>query len=347
MKKIGICGNFSHGTEAIGGQTIRTRIVAEELKEKYGKKEIVEIDTNQWKKKPLSLLFSCILLLIKCENIIILPAHNGIKVFIPLFVSMNAIFRRKIHYIVIGAWLADDLNENKWLIKFTKRINYIYVQTETLKEKLKHLSICGNTILFPNFKKIHPLGLEELRINNCIPYKICTLSRINYLKGIEEAIDVISKLHKDNNKTYFKLDVYGPIEEDYRERFTNVVSEHSNFVSYKGVVEYSNTIDVLKEYDLLVFPTKYYTEGFPGTIIDAFFSGVPVVASRWESYNDIIDENITGITYEFDNKDDFYCKLEYIIKNPNIIMKMKKNCIEESEKYSTDRVIEIIANNIA
>ena len=39
---------------------------------------------------------------IHTENIIILPAQNGIKVLIPLFVILSKVLNRKIHYIVVG-----------------------------------------------------------------------------------------------------------------------------------------------------------------------------------------------------------------------------------------------------
>ena len=59
---------------------------------------------------------------------------------------------------------------------------------------------------------------------------------------------------------------------------------------------------MLKNYFLLAFPTKFYTEGIPGTILDAYAAGVPVIASKWESFFDVIEEGKTGIGYEFDNQ---------------------------------------------
>ncbi len=55
----------------------------------------------------------------------------------------------------------------------------------------------------------------------------------------------------------------------------------------------------------MLFPTKFKTEGIPGTIIDAYASGLTVVSSIWDNYNEIIDDGITGIGYEIDNYNDF------------------------------------------
>lgn len=62
-------------------------------------------------------------------------------------------------------------------------------------------------------------------------------------------------------------------------------------------------METLKNYFALVFPTLFYTEGIPGTIIDAYAAGLPVISSKWESYDDVIEDNITGVGYEFGSDD--------------------------------------------
>ena len=44
------------------------------------------------------------------------------------------------------------------------------------------------------------------------------------------------------------------------------------YVRYCGIVDYHKNVDVLKKYYLLLFPSVYIAEGFPGTLTDAFFS---------------------------------------------------------------------------
>ena len=65
------------------------------------------------------------------------------------------------------------------------------------------------------------------------------------------------------------------------------------------------SVDVLKSYFFLLFPTKCPGEGIPGTIIDAYAAGLPVVSSLYPNFAEIIDEGVTGLGYEFDNVDAF------------------------------------------
>ena len=90
---------------------------------------------------------------------------------------------------------------------------------------------------------------------------------------------------------------------------------------------------MLKNYFLLTFPTKFYTEGVPGTILDAYAAGVPVIASKWESFFDVIEEGKTGIGYEFDNQKELEKTLEEISSTPRTIIEKKYKCIEKAKEY--------------
>lgn len=345
MSKIGICGHFNMGFEAIGGQTIKTRIISESLTEIYGTRNVINIDTANWKRRAPVFLYECIKMAIQSDNIIILPAANGAKILIPLFVFLSKILKKKLHYIVVGAWLPSLLQDNQYLVRPTKKINFIYAQTNTLIDKLSIAGIDSNTYLMPNFKKIKPVVIDANK-NYEEPFELCIVSRINYEKGIESAINVINRINKNRHQKV-KLDIYGPVEKAYEDRFNNLLEEYSDSIKYKGIIDYNTTTDVIKEYFLLLFPTKYYTEGFPGTILDAYLSGVPVLASRWESWSDVIVEGVTGCTYDFDNDDDFYQKLHSLVQNKDLVMQMKKNCLDEAQKYKIDNAIKVLVDNIS
>ena len=100
MHKITICGHFGGNEKFLDGQTIKTKNIYLALLEKYGEKEINRIDTYHWKKQPIIFLKRCLKGIKESKNIIILPAQNGVRVFIPLFLLINKLYKRRIFYIV-------------------------------------------------------------------------------------------------------------------------------------------------------------------------------------------------------------------------------------------------------
>ena len=343
--KVGICGHFGDGHDFFDGQTIKTRITMDFLVEKYGKDSICKVDTYGGKKKVLKHIFGVTKLLKKCQNIIILPAYNGLRVFAPLLVLLNKIYKRRLHYIVIGGWLPQYLEEHELIKECLLHFNYIYVETNTMKNKLQDLGF-SNVIILTNYKKLKRVVFADLNKNYSSPYNLCILSRITPKKGIEDAIFAVHNINNKNKNIKYKLDIYGQIDSNYKDKFMKLVEENKPYVKYLGIVPYDKTVDIIKNYYLLLFPTKFYTEGIPGTIIDAYASGVPVVSSRWQSFHDLIIERETGIGYEFDDKNALEMLLDNIWKNPNTILNMKKQCLVESEKYKPENALIPLINRL-
>ena len=53
MYKVGICGHFGGNRKILDGQTIKTKILTDELRKNVGKDEVKIVDTYGWKKGPL------------------------------------------------------------------------------------------------------------------------------------------------------------------------------------------------------------------------------------------------------------------------------------------------------
>jgi len=70
------------------------------------------------------------------------------------------------------------------------------------------------------------------------------------------------------------------------------------------------------------------------------------LASNWQYSNGIIKENITGKLFVSKDIQDLTNKLEFLINNPDLIYKMKKNCLKEAKKYDADIVIDGLIKDI-
>ena len=116
---------------------------------------------------------------------------------------------------------------------------------------------------------------------------------------------------------------------------------------YCGCVDANASVEVLKDYFALLFPTHFYTEGIPGTVIDAYAAGIPVISAKWESYSDVIDEGVTGIGYSFDDVDAFEEILLRVAKDKDILLSLKENCIKKAEDYLPSAAVKDMVENFA
>lgn len=173
---------------------------------------------------------------------------------------------------------------------------------------------------------------------------LCIFSRICEEKGIEEAMAAVTEINREFGEIVCLLHIYGPVASEFQERFTSCL-KLSPEVFYMGVVSPEQSVSVIKNYYALLFPTRTFTEGMPGTIIDAFCAGVPVIARAWASCEEMVIDGETGYTYSFDKPQLLKRRILDSLKDQNWL-KMRKNCLKKALEYDEKLVCEKIIGRI-
>lgn len=342
MKKVAVIGHFAFGLEYLDGQTIKTKIVADELCRRYGEDQVEKIDTHGGMKTLFKIPFQIFHTLKNSKNVIILPAHNGLRVNAPLLAFARNFFKnRRIHYVVIGGWLPEFLKKRKNLMRILKSFDGIYVETNTMRKELEEQGFT-NVHVMPNCKNLNILEKSQLIYHHSEPYKLCTFSRVMKEKGIEDAVEAVNVVNEHFGRIVYTLDIYGQVDPEQTEWFEQLKSNLPDCAKYRGIVPFNQSVEVLKKYFALIFPTGFFTEGIPGTIIDAYAAGVPVISSEWESFSDVVDDDVTGIGYEFGKNDELHIVLENIAINPQIIQNMKTACIEKAKEFTPEIALDVL-----
>lgn len=342
-KRVGIIGHFGGDEVCLDGQTIKTKVLFEELQNSTDW-EFVIVDTYNKNKNPFRLLRDSIGCLCTTRNIIVLLSGNGMRVYFPLLYVFTKLFRVRIYHDVIGG------NLDKYVVKYPAFKKYLnsfcvnWVETKGLKKRLAREGI-QNCEVLPNFKRLMIVDKPKQIFQE--PYKLCTFSRVMREKGIEDAIQAVENINKENARTVCVLDIYGEIDEKYKDRFSILMKNTSCAIRYQGTVPYDQSVDALRDYDVLLFPTYWEGEGFPGTIVDAFSAGVPVIATDWNCNSEIITNESTGLLYPNESLKDLKTAILWLISCAEKMPDMRDNCIREANRYQPDRHIRRIVNRIA
>ncbi len=342
--RIGVIGHFGDGLTMLNGQTVKTKNLVEGIT-KHTNIEIIKIDSHGWVKSPFLLFNAISKAFQECDAIIMLPAQNGVQVFSPLLLHYKKKYNKKIFYDVIGGWLPEFLHNKRHLLNTLKLFDGIWVETNTMKIKLIAQGF-DNVVVVPNFKELQVLTPDELVYSGGVPYRLCTFSRVMKEKGIEDAVNVVKKVNEKLGYVAYSLDIYGQVDEKQIEWFEELKKNFNSCVHYCGCVESDKSVQVLKNYFALLFPTHFFTEGIPGTIIDAYAAGVPVISAKWESYADVIDEGKTGIVYEFNNLKMLEEVLLLVLQSPGKVLNMKEDCNEKAKKYMPHITVNNIIKNV-
>ena len=344
MKKIGIIGHFGFGFEYYDGQTVKTRMVAEELERQLGKENVNCCDTHGGIKIIHKILLSCFKCLRKYKNVIAMPDSNGVKVIFPWLVMLNCIFRRKIHYVVIGGWLSEFLKKRRFLRAVLKKLDGVYVETTSMKTALEAQGF-ENVFVMPNCKNIEILREEDLIYPDGEPYKLCIFSRVMKEKGVEDAVNAVKAVNERFGRTVYSLDIYGPVDSEQTEWFDNLKIGFPDYVKYCGIVPYDKSVEVLKNYFALLFPTYYEGEGFAGTLIDALSSGIPVIATDWKYNAEIVSDGV-GYIYKTGDQNAFVDILKSAAIDASELLSKKRQCLVEARKYNISEAVNILIGRL-
>ena len=322
QRKVAIIGHFGGNENYTDGQTVKTKTLYNELSNATDWK-ISKIDTYFKSKKPITLLLETIRSIFTTRDIIVLLSGNGMKFYFPLLWLSTKLFRTRVYHDVIGGNLDTYIKKYPIFKMYLNEFKYNWVETELLRRKVESYGVT-NCEVIPNFKRLNIVGESEF-VKECkTPFAFCTFSRVMKEKGIEEAINAVESINKENGKVICTLDIYGMIDAEYRERFQKVLTMSTDAVRYKGVVPFDKSVETIKGYFALLFPTCWSGEGFPGTIVDAFSAGLPVIATNWNSNAELVENEVTGIIYPNDKISDLKSAMEWIIANTARITTMKR-----------------------
>lgn len=344
-KTVCVIGHFGGTKIFLDGQTIKTKTITEELERQLGADNVGKIDTYGGIKRYFSLSFQLLHSLKKFNNIVILPAQRGLRIIAPLLVFFNKFFHRRLFYCVIGGWLPIVLKNQKGLTNSLHKFDGIFVETQSMKKKLSEYGFT-NIDIMPNCKKLPILNKNQLIYPKGVPYKLCTFSRVMKEKGVEDAVNAVILANKYLGGEVFSLDIYGQIDSTQAEWFSLLQESFPSYIQYGGEVPFDKSVECLKDYFALLFPTYYAGEGFAGTLLDAFAAGVPVIASAWKYNAEIVEDGKTGKLCKTKDVQSIIEILKWAYQNVDKWNMMKINCINIAHEYTPQNVIEILVDQI-
>lgn len=333
MSSIVFVGRLTYNNSPCAGEVRKNQLLLERLSE-IPNIHVLSVNTSHSDGKK-RLIFKFIEILCKSKfgfNKIILSTHDRSAYFL-LYLFSKMPIRFNIIYWVIGGGLHKYIKENKLDISRYRIPYYTIVEDDDIRKKLENEGI-KNVITATNFKPVHTI---DKQCNSNTIKRFVFASRVTALKGCDIMIAATRILNSRNKK--FAVDVYGPVETGYpfEEYVTNVPN-----ITYRGFMNLVTCEDYqeLSKYDVQLFPTYYYNEGFPGTIIDAYMAGLPIITTDWRYNSHFVDNGETGWLIPTQDALTLANLMEEIIDNKIDLKYMSQKCIEKAKEYDVSKVVD-------
>lgn len=259
---------------------------------------------------------------------------------IPLVFTWHTIYNQYTHYMP----LVPQKIASNWVIKnsvnYANRASKIIVPTQSVEKIIKKWGVVNKNIeavstgvdeeMFVDFDD--NWIREELKIDNDKKI-ILSISRLTEEKNVIFLIKEVVKVLKNNPDTIFILGGDGYLKDELVEIINKAkVSERVFFV---GLIEKGDIKNYMDLADIFVYASKSETQG---TIItEAMYMGLPIMAVKALGVGDLITDGETGILTN-DRNGDFSQKIEDLLTDKDLMLKLGKNAATEARKKYTSQV---------
>lgn len=329
MRKILFIGNIQWGEAPTGGgvQAKNQQII----KYLLNRRDIELTFVDTWKKSAMKSVLTAI------KEIVLSSRHTkiyfsitirGVVAIIFLMTLLN--IKRNMYLFVSGGSVDKSLTKTEKSV--LSKLKRIYVQGKFLKMFYERNGL-GNIEVLHNFKSLSYRPIQRRTEDDSI--KCVFLGRVFTEKGIDTIIDAFSCLQEKN----INIDIYGSLvnySPEYFSKFSNI--RYQGFLNLNDKKGY----DILAQYDVMVFPTRFEGEGFPGVILDAFIAGLPVVTTDFHVNPEIIMSNKNGLIIPVSDSQALADALLKFYNDSSFLNKLRIGAYDSAEHYTPENLLDPI-----
>ena len=193
---------------------------------------------------------------------------------------------------------------------------------ESMKWNRERLEVCTDIFICPSrfmAEKMRQGGFDSKKIKTVCNFidtekcygkdytkrgnYYCFIGRLSPEKGVRTLIEAANALP-------YKLVVIGggPVLEELK-----IVA--GNNVEFVGFKQWNDIKELVGRARFSVIPSEWY-ENNPLSVIEAQCLGTPVLGARIGGIPELIEEGVTGMTFESRNKEDLRMKIESMMQHP-------------------------------
>ena len=336
----------------IGGSPLTMQAMLEEL-DQYPAVQVVVVNTSPGidvRKKMTGFNFEKVkrsLLIVpqyireikNCDATLVFANDLFAITLAPLLLFLAKLFRKPFYLKPVGAGLDLFINAQKKIFReyllFTLRAaDGILTQTKLLENDLRKLG-CANAHYLPGCRPLSPITLVTKE--HPAELRMIYLGHITRLKGILILLDALKTLSQICEKKV-TCDFFGPIHDEIHDEFINGIKSDAN-AHYCGVAEAGTGPQLIAQYDALVLPTYYATEGHPGVLIEAMNAGVPAIATQVRTFPELIKNGVNGFLVPTQNSILLAKAIRKLALDPDLRRRMGQANYLKSVEFRSDTVV--------
>lgn len=167
----------------------------------------------------------------------------------------------------------------RWWLKYTiLRSDAVLMQTKSMVECFSRIS--PTVHWFPTARESTNLRCQlRFAMDPTRPLRCAFVGHVRRAKGVLTAVEAVNRVARAT------LDIFGPLVD------VDEAELAGPGIRYRSALAPADVQPTMIDYDLLLFPSRYPGEGYPGTLVEAAMVGLPIVVSRWQALPEMFTED--------------------------------------------------------
>lgn len=250
-----------------------------------------------------------------------------------IIVGLILLLKGKIVIYDVHEDVPRDILSKEWIPQYIRKIIAVFYEkledfaakrfsaviTATPHINNRFLQIGCKSININNYPILRELWLSDIKWNER-ENAVCYIGGISAIRGIDEMVSAIHDLP-------VKLYIAGEFDSIETQNKVEQLDEW-NKVTYLGFLNRQEIVEVLNKSVaglVILHPLVNYLDSLPIKMFEYMAAGIPVIASNFKLWAEIIDSNKCGICVDPFNTKEISKAIQYIIDNPDKAREMGMN----------------------
>lgn len=307
---------------------------------KVGISNICWFDTITRKGLPVLSYIKLVGKIASSHQIIFSLNRNGRLYIIPIFWFFSLFSKIKAVLYVVGGSFDLQLREymsglhRRIFVKMLNRLDGVFAESVALKKGLEAAGLNNVELVYnPRRDDGSRWILDNSKRNKCV-----FVSRVTETKGILVLMQAIIELNKEGED--ISLDIYGPVDSDYKDELSEMTQKALGKITYKGIVEPNVVQALLSSYHFLALPTFHPGEGLPGILVEAGMAGIPIVISRFNALPEYFTHNESAVFVEAQSVEGLKAEIRRLTKDDRLAQKLSEGIQKVAVPFRVESIIE-------
>lgn len=253
-----------------------------------------------------------------------------------------------VFYVVGNGY--KGFEDKKMFLDDLRKCRKVILESEKVIPQMEKIGV-KTDLIFPSIKENFDCPFLDKHYKPDDTLDAIFFSRIHFHKGVMDAIEAVINVNARAGRTLYTLSIAGGkySEPEYQQTETAIIEEakkHPEIIYLGTTLNLKNPDSYrdIQKFDLHIFPSRFYQECAPGSVIDMFIAGVPTLSSTFESAKLMMNES-NSYFFEIGNVLDLEKQLLHIYYHKEELVAKRREAYKERNKYTIDAYLEFLRKN--